>query len=77
MASGHLDGLVQAEGMPPHVVRGTSRKHSFVSDVTENENDDGTTTTRTTISERIELVIRTVDAKGHIETFCDTDAGEK
>lgn len=77
LASGHLDGLVQAEGKLPHVVRGTSRKHSFVADVTDTENADGTTTTKTTISERIELVIRTVDARGHIETFCDTDTADQ
>src|SRR5207249_9116368 len=45
LASGHLDGVVQPEGKLPHVVRGTSRKLSFISDVTETENDDGSTTT--------------------------------
>lgn len=77
LASGHLDGLVQAEGKLPHVVRGTSRKHAFVSDVTDTENDDGSTTTKTTISERIELVIRTVDARGRIETFGDAETDEQ
>lgn len=74
LASGHLDGVVHPEGQLPHVVRGTSRKHSFVSDVTDTENEDGSTTTRTTISERIELVIRTVDLTGQIQTFSETDA---
>jgi len=77
LASGHLDGLVHLDGKPPHVVRGTSRKDSFISDVTDTENEDGSTTTRTTISERIELVIRTVDATGRIRTFSDADAKEK
>lgn len=77
LASGHLDGVVHPPGKPPHVVRGTSRKHSFVSDVTDTENQDGSTTTRTTISERIELVIRTVDGKGRIRTFCETDAKDE
>lgn len=77
LASGHLDGVVHPEGKRPHVVRGTARKHSFVSDVTENENEDGSTTTRTTISERIELVIRTVDRTGHIRTFSETDAKDE
>lgn len=77
LASGHLDGLVHLDGKPPHVVRGTSRKQSFISDVTDTENEDGSTTTRTTISERIELVIRTVDGTGCIRTFSDADAKEK
>lgn len=77
LASGHLDGLVQPEGKLPHVVRGTSRKHSFIADVTDTENADGSTTTRTTISERIELVIRTVDRAGHIRTFSETDAKDE
>jgi hypothetical protein len=77
LASGHLDGVVQPEGKLPHVVRGTSRKHSFVSGVTDSENDDGSTTTKTTISERIDLVIRTVDCSGRIRTFSDTDAKDE
>lgn len=74
LASGHLNGIVQPEGKLPHVVRGTSRKHSFVSDVTDTENDDGSTTTRTTITERIDLVVRTVDLDGQIKTFSESDA---
>ena len=77
LASGHLDGIVHPQGKLPHVVRGTSRKHSFISDVTEAENPDGSTTTRTTISERIELVIRTVDCKGRIRTFSETEAKDE
>jgi hypothetical protein len=77
LASGHLDGIVQPEGKLPHVVRGTSRKHSFISDVTDTENPDGTTTTRTTVSERIDLVIRTVDCSGRIRTFSETDAKDE
>lgn len=77
LASGHLDGVVQPEGKLPHVVRGTSRKHSFISDVTDTENEDGSTTTRTTISERIDLVIRTVDCSGRIRTFSEIDAEDE
>jgi predicted RNA methylase len=76
LASGHLDGTVHPDGKPPHVVRGTSRKREFVSDVTETENEDGSTTKKTTISERIELVVRTVDLTGKIQTFMDTQAEE-
>ena len=40
-------------------------------------NPDGTTTTKTTISERIELVVRTVDCTGTIHTFLESDAKEE
>jgi hypothetical protein len=73
LASGQLDGIVHADGESPHVVRGTSRKTEFVSDVSEIENADGSTSTRTTISERIELVVRTVDLSGRIQTFADAE----
>lgn len=77
LASGHLDGVVQADGESPHVVRGTSRKREFVSDVTETQNDDGTTTTRTTISERIDLMVRTVDLTGTIQTLMSTETKDE
>jgi tRNA1(Val) A37 N6-methylase TrmN6 len=77
LASGQLDGVVHPDGKLPHVVRGTSRKTEFVTDVAEIENTDGTTSTRTTISERIELVVRTVDLRGDIRTFADTEAKEE
>ncbi len=69
LASGHLNGVVQPDGQPPHVVRGTARKRAVVTDVADTENDDGSTTTRTTIAEQIDLVIRTVDGTGHIATY--------
>jgi len=77
LASGHLDGVVHPEGQLPHVVRGTSRKRSYVSNVAETVNEDGSTTTKTTISERIDLIVRTVDLTGRIRTFMDTDAQEE
>jgi hypothetical protein len=73
LASGHLDGVVQPEGKLPHVVRGSVRKRQFVSDVTDTVNADGSTTTRTTLSERIELMVRAVDLTGKIQTFTETD----
>jgi hypothetical protein len=76
LASGHLDGLVHPPGQAPHVVRGTSRKREFISDVTDTENPDGSTTRKTIISERIELMVRTVDLTGEIQTFMDTEAQE-
>ena len=77
LASGHLDGVVRVEGKPPHVVRGTSRKRAFVADETETVNPDNSVTTKTTISERVELVVRTVDLTGKIRTFGDNETGEQ
>jgi len=74
LASGHLDGLVHPEGRPPHVVRGSSTKREYISDEAAAVNPDGSTTTRTTFSERIDLVVRTVDYKGKIRTFLENDA---
>jgi tRNA1(Val) A37 N6-methylase TrmN6 len=73
LASGHLNGVVQSDGQSPHLVRGTSRKQEFLSEVTEDEDDESRTIKRTVISERIELVVRTVDLTGNIQTFMDGD----
>lgn len=73
LASRQLDGIVQPEGQPPHVVRGTSRKRQYVADVTETPNPDGSTTTKTTFSEKIELVVRTVDLAGRLRTLQEAD----
>jgi hypothetical protein len=77
LASGHLDGVVHPEGQQPHVVRGTSRKREYVAEESETENDDGTVTKKTVIAEKIELVVRTVDQSGNIQTFMETDAKEE
>lgn len=71
LASGHLDGLVDPEGEAPHVVRGTARKVEYVSSTEETENADGSTTTRTIVSERIQLVVRAVGPDGEIRTFLE------
>ena len=77
LAGGHLDGVVESAGRRPQVVRGTSRKRAFVSEVTDTTNPDGSVTTRTTVSERIDLMVRTVDLSGTIRTLLETDAGEE
>jgi hypothetical protein len=77
LASGHLDGVVHPDGQPPHVVRGTSRKREYIAEESETENDDGTVTKKTVIAEKIELVVRTVDLSGNIQTFMETDAKEE
>jgi hypothetical protein len=69
LASGHLDGLVSPPGQAPHVVRGTSRKRQVVSNVTYTENSEGALVKKTTLTERMELIVRTVDHQGTIRTF--------
>lgn len=64
LASGHLDGLVEPEGEPPHVVRGTCRKSEYLAEVTETEES-----VKEVYRERIEMVVRTVDVTGAIKTF--------
>jgi hypothetical protein len=71
LAAGHLDGLVEPPGEPPHVVRGTARKVQYVSHVETTANPDGSETTRTVLSERITLTVRAVDQTGAIRTFTE------
>lgn len=68
--------MVQPTGQAAHVVRGTSRKKEHMFDVSEAENPDGSVKKTTTIMERIELVIRTIDQTGQIRTFMDANGEE-
>lgn len=70
LASGMLDGVVPC-GEFTHVVRGSSRKVSYLNLAlsTTTENEDGSTTIKEVYSERIDLVIRTVERSGVIRTF--------
>ena len=69
LASGHIDGLICPTGEPPHVIRGTAAKDTFVASRDEDEDDNGKVTTRTVISERPRLVIRVLDSEGNISTL--------
>lgn len=66
LASGLIDGIVCPEGEPPHVVRGVSRKEEYLKEVEVKEDGSGHTEIW---SERIEMVVRTVDVTGTIKTF--------
>jgi len=66
LASGHIDGLICPPNEPPHVIRGTAAKDEYVASCDENENEDGSVTTRTVISEKPRLVIRVLDSRGSI-----------
>lgn len=67
LSGGRLDGLICPPNEPPHVVRGTCRK---VPVVTQEDEDvsKGVITIKRTISERMDLIVRTVDARGVIRT---------
>jgi hypothetical protein len=66
LASGHIDGLICPADEPPHVIRGTAAKDSYVASSDTSEDDHGNVTTRTVTSEKPRLVIRVLDAQGHI-----------
>jgi hypothetical protein len=66
LASGHIDGLICPANEPPHVIRGTAAKDSYVASSNTSEDDNGNVTTRTVISERPRLVIRVLDSQGNI-----------
>lgn len=70
LASGLLDGPVYPDGEPPHVVRGTARKITYLADRSETENPDtGAVTEKETWSQKIELSVRAVGEDGDIKTF--------
>lgn len=66
LASGHIDGLIAPPDEPPHVIRGTAAKESYVASSNTSEDDNGNVTTRTVISERPRLVIRVLDSAGNL-----------
>lgn len=69
LASGFLSGLVQPVGEPPHVVRGLARKETYLAHVDTSEDSKGNVTTRSTYSEKIRLIIRTLDHQGLLTTL--------
>ena len=69
LAAGHIDGLICPPDEPPHVIRGTAAKDTYVASCDTSEDDDGNVTTRTVISERPRLVIKVLDSEGTITTL--------
>jgi hypothetical protein len=68
LASGHIDGLICPSDEPPHVIRGTAAKDTYIA-CDETEAEDGSLTTRTVISERPRLVVRVLDSEGTLTTL--------
>jgi 16S rRNA G966 N2-methylase RsmD len=75
LAAGHLDGRVCPPGEPPHVVRGTATKQSYVQSVETHEEPDGDVT-KTVIAEKIMLTVRVATADGRILTLTQGGTGQ-
>lgn len=69
LASGQLDGVLEPPGEQPHVVRGTATKVANAPQVAEEVLESGRVRTITTLTERIQLVVRTVTPDGLIRTL--------
>jgi len=74
LSGGYLDGVVQLPGEEPHVVRGSARKVRSQVNQTEEEQEDGGVKRVTTIAERIQITVRTVDLRGKFREL-SSDAG--
>lgn len=73
LAGGHLNGVVEKDGRPPHVVRGTAMKEEFQKSTEVIETEDGSKR-KTVISQRIQLTVRYVEGDGKIRTLQDSIA---
>jgi hypothetical protein len=69
LASGHLDGVVRPAGASLHAVRGTARKLTYVADTSSTENDDGSTTEKIVMRERVNLTVRVATPSGLLTTL--------
>jgi len=66
LVDGGVLALICPPDEPPHVIRGTAAKDTYVASSDTTEDDDGNVTSRTVISERPRLVIRVLDSEGTI-----------
>ena len=64
LSAGHLNGVVRPPGEPPHIIRGSCIKETYIKEQTTEERDDGTTVDRRVESERFVLSIRAVTPDG-------------
>lgn len=68
LASGTLDGLVKEPGGGRHVVRGTARKEEVETDKSK-ATEGKKKTTKTVLTEKIKLTVRTIDQSGTLKTL--------
>lgn len=72
LASGILDGVVEAPDGSAHVVRGTASKVEYLSKIESTENaETGAVSEKQIFSQKVILTIRAVDEQGTIHTFSD------
>ena len=69
LASGYCDGLIEPTDEPPHLVRGSCGKETYVASVTTEEDESGDNTTKTTLSEKPILCLRVLESNGKITTL--------
>lgn len=73
LAAGFLNGRITKPSESPHVVRGTSRK----TEVVKAQSKDSKGKQNLVFEEKIELVIRTVDATGVIRDIVDSPSEDR
>lgn len=76
LAAGHLDGLVEPPGEPPHVVRGIVMKEEYTASESEDVNDNGDVVVSKTIQERVILTVRALWPTGKLETYTQKQGAE-
>lgn len=69
LSGGMLDGLITPPDEPPHVVRGTCRKTQVLAEEIESDLGKGEYSVRQVFSERMDLIVRTVDTQGVMRTL--------
>lgn len=69
LASGYIDGVVHPDGEPPHVIRGTVRKDTYLASAESTEDEKGQVKTKEVYKEKIKLAVRVVDQAGAIRNF--------
>lgn len=73
LASGFLNGVIQKDGEPPHVVRGTARKVESLVSREDSSNDSGDRVRTSIFTEKIELHVRILTERG---TLHDLSSGD-
>lgn len=75
VASGYMNGVIQKEGEPPFVVRGTVGKESYLKEFTPPDSEGKGS--KSHMSEDINLSVRYVDGTGEIYTLTSGSKGKE
>ncbi len=74
LASGFLNGVIQKDGEPPHVVRGTARKAESLVSREDSSNDNGDRVRTSVYTEKIELHVRILTERGTLHDLSSGDS---